>query len=116
MISDMDISPTPAEPQDVSPQDNIPEPPAVGTPSVPEEKIELLSPPREQLIAEGKKDERFAGTPAQSLQTLSRRTAERDAIFHIEIEKIHPNAFQPRRHFDEAALRDLAASIRDFGF
>lgn len=38
-----------------------------------------------------------------------------DSIFHIEVEKIKPNPHQPRRHFDEAALRDLASSIREFG-
>ena len=39
----------------------------------------------------------------------------KEAVFHIEVEKIKPNPHQPRRHFDEAALRDLAASIREFG-
>jgi ParB family chromosome partitioning protein len=38
-----------------------------------------------------------------------------ESIFHIEIDKIKPNPDQPRRHFDEAALRDLANSIREFG-
>jgi len=39
----------------------------------------------------------------------------RDAVFHIEIEKIKPNPFQPRRIFDEESLKELAASIREFG-
>lgn len=38
-----------------------------------------------------------------------------DSVFHIEVEKIKPNPHQPRRHFDEVALRDLASSIREFG-
>ena len=38
-----------------------------------------------------------------------------DAIFHIEIEKIKPNPFQPRKHFEEEALKELASSIREFG-
>ncbi len=38
-----------------------------------------------------------------------------DAIFHIEVDKIHPNPQQPRRHFDEQALKELAASIQEFG-
>ena len=38
-----------------------------------------------------------------------------EAIFHLEVEKIKPNPQQPRRNFDEAALKDLAASIREFG-
>jgi len=37
------------------------------------------------------------------------------AIFQIEIDKISPNPHQPRRHFDEEALRELAVSIREFG-
>ena len=36
-------------------------------------------------------------------------------IFHIEVDKIKPNPFQPRRDFDEAALQELAGSIREFG-
>ena len=38
-----------------------------------------------------------------------------DAVFWIEIEKIEPNPFQPRREFEEGALRDLASSIREYG-
>ncbi|MDE2019580.1 MAG: ParB/RepB/Spo0J family partition protein [Patescibacteria group bacterium] len=38
------------------------------------------------------------------------------SIFHIEVDKIAPNPDQPRRHFDETALQDLARSIREFGF
>jgi len=38
-----------------------------------------------------------------------------DAIFWIEVDKIKPNPFQPRRDFDEAMLRSLADSIRQYG-
>ena len=38
-----------------------------------------------------------------------------DSIFWIEIEKIHPNPFQPRHDFEESKLRDLADSIRMYG-
>ncbi len=38
-----------------------------------------------------------------------------DSVFWIEIEKIEPNPYQPRREFDEAALKDLASSIREHG-
>jgi ParB family chromosome partitioning protein len=40
---------------------------------------------------------------------------ENDAIFWVEVEKIRPNPYQPRREFDEARLRDLADSIRQYG-
>jgi ParB family chromosome partitioning protein len=38
-----------------------------------------------------------------------------DAIFWIEVEKIHPNPYQPRREFDQARLKDLSESIRMYG-
>ncbi len=38
-----------------------------------------------------------------------------DAIFHIEIDKISPNPYQPRKDFDEESLKELAASIRELG-
>ncbi len=47
--------------------------------------------------------------------SFSKRTALNDAIFHIEVDKIKPNPYQPRKHFDEDALKDLANSIREFG-
>lgn len=34
---------------------------------------------------------------------------------HVPIERIHPNPNQPRRHFDEGGLDELAASIREKG-
>ncbi|MBN2197599.1 ParB/RepB/Spo0J family partition protein [Candidatus Wolfebacteria bacterium] len=39
----------------------------------------------------------------------------KDSIFQIEIENIKPNPHQPRRYFDQEALKDLAASIREYG-
>jgi ParB family transcriptional regulator, chromosome partitioning protein len=38
-----------------------------------------------------------------------------NAIFWIEVEKIHPNPYQPRREFDQAKLKDLAESVRMYG-
>ncbi len=38
-----------------------------------------------------------------------------NAIFWIEVEKIKPNPFQPRKEFDEVKLRDLADSIKQYG-
>lgn len=39
----------------------------------------------------------------------------KNSIFWIEIEKIKPNPFQPRKEFDEFKLRDLADSIKQYG-
>ncbi len=38
-----------------------------------------------------------------------------DSIFWVEVEKIVPNPFQPRREFDETKLKELAESIRMYG-
>jgi ParB family chromosome partitioning protein len=38
-----------------------------------------------------------------------------NAIFWVEVHRIVPNPFQPRRVFDESSLADLAESIRQYG-
>lgn len=38
-----------------------------------------------------------------------------NAIFWIEVEKIKPNPYQPRKEFDQKHLNDLADSIRQYG-
>jgi len=38
-----------------------------------------------------------------------------NSIFWVEVEKIKPNPFQPRKEFEESKLRDLAGSIRQYG-
>ncbi len=40
---------------------------------------------------------------------------QNDSIFWVEVERIQPNPFQPRRTFDEANLASLAESIRQYG-
>ncbi|NLC27564.1 MAG: ParB/RepB/Spo0J family partition protein [Campylobacteraceae bacterium] len=46
-------------------------------------------------------------------QDLNRHGAE--LVREIEIESIRPNPFQPRTHFDEVALDELAQSIKKHG-
>lgn len=50
--------------------------------------------------------------PENIEEDYSRKQA---SVFQIEVEKISPNPHQPRRHFDEDALNELANSIREFG-
>jgi ParB family chromosome partitioning protein len=38
-----------------------------------------------------------------------------DSIFWVEVDRIRPNPFQPRREFDQARLQELAESIRMYG-
>ena len=39
----------------------------------------------------------------------------KNAVFFIEVDKIRPNPFQPRRDFDENRLNELADSVRMYG-
>jgi ParB family chromosome partitioning protein len=36
-------------------------------------------------------------------------------VYNLPVEMIHPNPYQPRRHFDPMALVDLATSIKQYG-
>lgn len=38
-----------------------------------------------------------------------------NSIFWVEVEKINPNPYQPRRDFEEGPLKDLSESIRLYG-
>lgn len=38
-----------------------------------------------------------------------------DSIYWVEVEKVVPNPFQPRREFDEKKLKELSESIRMYG-
>ena len=38
-----------------------------------------------------------------------------DSVFWVDTDKIKPNPYQPRREFDEAQLKSLADSIRQYG-
>lgn len=38
-----------------------------------------------------------------------------DSIYWVEVEKVVPNPFQPRREFDEHKLKELSESIRMYG-
>ncbi len=40
---------------------------------------------------------------------------QNNAIFWVEVDKIKPNPYQPRKEFDEAALQSLADSIKQYG-
>jgi len=43
------------------------------------------------------------------------KTGMDDKIFQIEINKIKPNPYQPRREFDQKSIEELAASINEYG-
>lgn len=57
----------------------------------------------------------LVNSPLSSREERVQQRRGTEAVFQLEIEKIKPNPHQPRRHFDDEALKDLAASIREFG-
>jgi len=48
-------------------------------------------------------------------QSSQSQTSQKDFIFWIEIDKIKPNPYQPRKEFDEEALNALSESIKKYG-
>ena len=40
---------------------------------------------------------------------------ERESVVELDIHMIVPNPYQPRKHFNDASLEDLANSIREYG-
>lgn len=41
--------------------------------------------------------------------------SQENAIFWIEVDKVEPNPYQPRKEFDQERLKELADSIRTYG-
>jgi ParB family transcriptional regulator, chromosome partitioning protein len=46
---------------------------------------------------------------------IPQRQSNPSAVVEVAVARIAPNPFQPRRHVDDAALEELAASIREHG-
>ncbi len=45
----------------------------------------------------------------------SNQESDKNKILSIAIEKVKPNPYQPRKHFDKAALEELSQSIKQYG-
>lgn len=48
-------------------------------------------------------------------EPVSKPAKTADSVFWIEVDKIDPNPFQPRREMEETALKSLAESIKSYG-
>lgn len=57
----------------------------------------------------------FVVTHCVRKQNLHMTQFYNDSIFWVELDKIKPNPYQPRREFNQASLQDLAESIRQYG-
>jgi ParB family chromosome partitioning protein len=53
--------------------------------------------------------------PKGSLTENKQDPRYKEAVLNIELIKIEPNPYQPRKHFKEEALNDLAESIKEHG-
>ena len=51
----------------------------------------------------------------KNITNQSQPTSKENSVTEIELHKIHPNPNQPRKHFDEEALQELASSIKLHG-
>jgi len=71
--------------------------------------------PEMRPVITEKKPEQAVQKPVQHFKKENEPKKTGEAIYYIEVAKIHPNPDQPRKTFDEDALRELAASIREFG-
>lgn len=77
---------------------------------------------REELIREReeRKERRWGamkrrGGLGKGIAALIPPSEETGRLEEIPIERIKPNPYQPRQHFDEEALNELSASIREVG-
>ncbi|MEK7077393.1 MAG: ParB/RepB/Spo0J family partition protein, partial [Patescibacteria group bacterium] len=76
--------------------------------SVPPPGGESIAPPPQMIFVE-------EASPALAEEAPQEEFRSHEAVFHIEVNRIHPNPYQPRREFDDEKLRELAESIREYG-
>ncbi|RLC34922.1 MAG: hypothetical protein DRZ76_01560 [Candidatus Nealsonbacteria bacterium] len=53
--------------------------------------------------------------PKKSEKNKKDSEQKQEPIFYIELEKIKPNPYQPRKNFDQAGLEALADSVKEYG-
>ncbi len=46
---------------------------------------------------------------------MQKNSSKSTSVIYVPIDTIRPNPYQPRRHFDQKALEELATSIKSFG-
>jgi ParB family chromosome partitioning protein len=79
-----------------------------------EEKKELSTQSHPPVFNIHEKDEK-KWSDKDTPHEKQRSDTKPDSIFHIEIEKIKPNPYQPRKVFHKEDLDELAQSISEFG-
>ena len=77
-----------------------------------------IPPPRQVLFYGSnliRKEEFCTYRRYDTIQIIMAAPSLYNSVFHIDVDKVKPNPFQPRREFDEEKLRGLADSIRQYG-
>jgi len=70
------------------------------------------------LLPSSEEEEAAAGAPgieSTRLYNFDERMRAANTIAEVEVARVSSNPFQPRTHFDESALQELASSIRELG-
>jgi ParB family chromosome partitioning protein len=67
------------------------------------------------LMSETRREEPLVGATATDVLAASDTTRQTDGLASLAVASIVPHPDQPRRHFDEAALEELATSIATRG-
>ena len=62
-----------------------------------------------------KKQSRVANLMKNQNNSIDFSKPQKDSIFNIEIDKIKPNTYQPRKEMSQENLKDLADSIKEHG-
>lgn len=57
----------------------------------------------------------FFGGEEESKKAAYTGPTKYDSVYWVAVDRIEPNPYQPRKEFDEAALKSLADSIRQYG-
>jgi ParB family transcriptional regulator, chromosome partitioning protein len=86
-------------------------PPPAGNISEPPSVVAVTSPVPQTATEPLPRDPKNIIEPKQK----RKEPVPQDYVFHIEVEKIAANPSQPRRAFNEDAIREMANSIREFG-
>ncbi|MDA1028719.1 MAG: ParB/RepB/Spo0J family partition protein [Bacteroidetes bacterium] len=72
--------------------------------------LSALLPDRDELDAT-----QLSGIGTTKLYNFDERIRTAGTISEVDIHSVLPNPYQPREHFDETALAELSASIRELG-
>jgi ParB family transcriptional regulator, chromosome partitioning protein len=105
----------PPRPEPVAPQPSQPQPVEKTAPPVSPVPPEPVQPPPAASVPDQPVSELPQQAESVSFRGYDEEVKADEAIFQIEVERVSPNPFQPRKEFGEEALKELAQSIQEHG-